>query len=98
MKAVEAVSGHAKHAIMAVKTAHRRSPKKWLDQAMADFPGGTWIVLQGRTMTGEVLLAVGYKYNTKKVLTFVATRGAALTEPGAPYKARYADAHGNVFV
>ena len=39
-------SGH--HAIFNVKTAHSRSPKKYLDETMKDFPGGTWISLEGR--------------------------------------------------
>ena len=40
-------SGH--HCTMIIKTAHSRSPKKWLDQTMKDMPGGTWIVLEGTT-------------------------------------------------
>ena len=41
-----ALAGH--HACMMVKTAHSRSPKKFLDETMKDFPGGTWITLEGR--------------------------------------------------
>ena len=41
-----ALAGH--HACMLVKTAHSRSPNKFLDETMKDFPGGTWITLEGR--------------------------------------------------
>ena len=39
---------------MIVKTAHTRLPKKFLEQKMADFPGGTWIVMEGRAEKEEV--------------------------------------------
>ena len=41
-----ALAGH--HACMLMKTAHFRSPNKFLDETMKDFPGGTWIILEGR--------------------------------------------------
>ena len=34
---------------------------------------------------GVNVVAVGYKYNSKKVLFFVMTKGAGSTEPGEPY-------------
>jgi len=48
-------SGH--HCTMITKTTHTRSPKKWLDKTMKDFPGGTWIVLEGTT---EVSIVTWY--------------------------------------
>ena len=59
---------------MMVKTAHARSPKNWLGEKLKDHPGGTWIVLERRAEEGVPLMAIGYKYNKKKVLTFVGTR------------------------
>jgi len=41
-----ALAGH--HTCMLVKTAHSRSPKKFLDETMKKFHGGTWITLEGR--------------------------------------------------
>ena len=70
--------GH--HAVMVIKTAHSRSPKKFFEETMADFPGGTWMVMEGRAeKEGVDLISVGYKYNKRKVLTFVMTKGAGKT-------------------
>ena len=92
-----ALAGH--HACMMVKTAHSRSPKKFLDETMKDFPGGTWITLEGRAQKeGIDLVCVGYKYNKKTVLTFVFTKGAGSTAPGESYEARFPDKYGNVCV
>lgn len=85
------------HAILCVKTAHGRFPKKFLEEEMAEMPGGCWVVMEARAeREGVDLVAMGYKYNKKKVLLFVMTRGAASTRAGRPYKAKYNDAYGNV--
>ncbi len=34
-------------------------------------------------------MALGYKYNRKKVLCFITTRGAGSTKDGVPYTQRY---------
>ena len=55
-----AQQGH--HAVLAVKTAHSRFPKKFLDDTMKEFPGGTWITMRGKCgRTGVELVAIGYK-------------------------------------
>ena len=82
---------------MSVKTAHARFPKTFLEQKMANFPGGTWIVMEGTTdKEGAPLVAIGYKYNKKKVLSFITTRGAGSTKPGEPYVANFPDCFGNL--
>ncbi len=50
--------------------------------------GATWIDL----------VCIGYKYNKKKVLTFVLSKGAGLTLEGVPYEARFPDIFGNVCI
>jgi len=66
---------------------------------MAQFPGGTWITLEGRAQKeGVDLVCIGYKYNKKKVLTFVLTRGAGSSEDGEPYHARFPDKFGNLCI
>ena len=88
-------SGH--HCCFMVKTAHSRSPKSFLEEHMKNMPGGTWIVLEGRAeKEGVDLVSLGYKYNRKKVLTFIFSKGAGSTVPGLPYVARFPDAYGNV--
>ena len=48
---------------------------------------------------GEIpLLAIGYKYNSRKVLGFIATEVAVSTEAGHPYLSCFPDIHSNVSV
>jgi hypothetical protein len=72
-----------------VKSAHTRFPKDFIESSMKTWPAGTHLVLHGTTGEGVKLLAIGYKYNKKKVLSFVATANAGHTEPGEPYRARW---------
>ena len=99
VKTVANIGKSGNHAVMMVKTAHARSPKKWLEEQMEEFLGGTWIVLEGRVQPEDIdLISIGYKYNKKKVLTFIATKGAGSTDAGEPYEARFPDKFGNVCV
>ena len=91
------VSLAGQHCIMQVKTAHSRFPKSFLDEKMKDFPGGTWITMEGTTeREGQDLVAIGYKYNKKTVLCFVCTKEAGTTEAGQPYEATFPGKYGNV--
>ena len=38
-----------------------------------------------RASGGRPLVAIRYKYNSRKVLGFITTKGARSTEPGDPY-------------
>jgi len=99
VKSASNVGKTGNHCCVVIKTAHSRSPKFWLEEKMKDFPGGTWIVLEGKPeKEGIDLICVGYKYNKKRVLTFVLTRGAGSTKAGEPYQARFPDKYGNVCV
>ena len=44
------------------------------------------------------LMAIGYKYNSRKVLGFIATKGDRSTEPGYPYLSRFPGIYSNVSV
>lgn len=79
----------------AVKTAHAGFPKKYIENVLGPLHAGSRIVLEA-ICDGEPLLAIGYKYNRRKVLSFVATKGAGVTTDGEPYLQRWADEHGNV--
>ena len=75
---------------------HKES-KKILENKMKDYQGGTWITM--RATVDEVdLVSFGYKYNKKKVLTFVMTKGSGSTRPGEPYVARFPGSFGNVCI
>jgi hypothetical protein len=58
---------------------------------MKTWPGGMSLVLEATTSKGVKHIAVGYKYNSSKVLCFVATKNAGSTLPGEPYRAQFID-------
>ena len=47
---------------------------------------------------GRPLIAVGYKYNTRKVLYFVVTENAGSTKTGIPHLSKYPDQFTNVAI
>ena len=77
-----------------VKTNHSRYPKKYLEQIMSKWPGGSFLNLTA-TIDGVTLFAIGYKYCNRKNLNFLWTEGAGHTEPGSPYEASWIDSNGN---
>ena len=90
-----AKSGH--HACFMIKTGYSKTPKKYLEETMKDFPGGTWITLETE-IDSVSLVCIGYKYNKRNILTFIFTKGAGSTAQGDPYEARFPDKFGNVCV
>ena len=64
-----------------------------LEKLMKDWPGGSYLVLEiNPRFPGErPLLSIGYKYNSRKVLGFIATEVAGSTEPGDPYLSLFPD-------
>jgi hypothetical protein len=82
----------------AMKTNHKLFPKDKIEEKMQNWPSGSHIVLECQTPKGHTLLAIGYKYNRKKTLCFLATKNAGSTMPGNPYEAKFPDSVGNVCV
>ena len=70
-----------------VKTSHQGYCLATLENLIKDWPGGSYLVLRitPRFPGESPLLAICYKYNSRKVLGFIATEGAGSTEPGDPY-------------
>lgn len=85
------------HFIGVVKTGHARYPKQWLEKNLATAPAGSRIHLEA-TVDGTDLIATGYKYNRRKVLCFISTKGASATVNGKAYEQRWADEFGNMCV
>ena len=85
------------HYVGALKTASAMFPKPYLQGVLQPLPDWARLVMEA-TVDNVKLVAIGYKYNRRKVLFFVATRGAGLTTPGVPYTQRWADEHGNMCV
>ena len=95
---VEVVVAGAKKGICFIahiKNAHSLFPKKELEDAMKDAPGGKWLTMK-TTVEGIDILAIAYKYNSKKTLFFCAPEGAGATIDGEPYVTRWPDQHGNL--
>jgi hypothetical protein len=95
---VEVVVAGAKKGICFIahiKNAHSLFPKKELEDAMKDAPGGKWLTMK-TTVDGIDILAIAYKYNSKKILFFCAPEGAGATIDGEPYITKWPDEHGNV--
>ena len=68
-----------------------------LENLMEDWPGGSYLVLKStpRFPVESSLLAIGYMYNSRKVLGFFSTEEAGSTEPGDPYLSRFPDIYSN---
>ena len=96
VKTAEACAEYGHEFIGPVKTATRLFPKEELENTMKNWPGGTYIVLEGTSPNGHSLISIGYKYNKRKVLCFVATKNAGKTTLGDPYHARFLDGMNNV--
>ena len=87
-------AGH--EVIAALKANHSCFPKVEIEEAMEDFPSGSHLVFECKSPAQVDLVAIGYKYNARKVLCFVATKNAGSTRPGRPYVAKFPDEYGNV--
>ena len=67
---------------------------------MKDWPGGSYIVLSRNTkVPGESpLIAILYKYNPWKILSFVDTAGEGSTTLGIPYLSKCPDQFYNLSI
>ena len=78
-----------------IKMGHALYPKDYLQTVLGPLPAGSRVVMIGNAR-GTPLTAIGYKYNRKKVLFFIATPAAGSVEDGNPYVQRWMDEHGNI--
>lgn len=96
VKAAAHIAGKGMHCIMQVKTSHSLFPKTYIEEALDGTPGGVHIVLRGKHPNGKTLVALGYRYSSKKTLFFIMTDRAGSTLPGTPYEMKFTDEFGNV--
>lgn len=82
-------------ALIHIKGAHALFPKEALDDALRGHPGGSHLEMV-TTIAGIKFIAIGYKYNSKKALFFLAPEGAGATTDGEPYRTKWPDADGNI--
>eukprot|EP00873_Tetraselmis_striata_P006477 jgi/Tetstr1/426741/TSEL_001678.t1 len=83
-----------RHFIGVVKSGHGMFPNAFLKSHLTSAPAGSRVALSA-IVDGLDLMALGYKYNMRKVLFFVATAGAGALEDGNPFIQRWADDFGN---
>ena len=72
--------GH--HYIGVLKTNSYGYPKAFLEMKMKYYPAGSYLVLEKCTKEEIDLLAIGYKYNRKKIMFFISTKSAGHAEEG----------------
>jgi hypothetical protein len=96
VKTAESIHRMGHEWIGIVKTSHSLFPKKEIKAKLQTWPGGMNLAMEATTVNGVKLIAVGYKYNSSKVLCFVATKNAGSTTPGDPYRARFTDDFDNL--
>lgn len=95
VKAAVAHGVNKVHFIGNVKTSHGGSPKKEIEEALKGRSGGSRVALTIE-IEGVKLVAVGYKYNSSKVIFFIMTEGAGALTNGSTYSAKFQDGVGNV--
>ena len=68
------------------KTSHKGVFLATLEKLMKDFPVGSYIFMKSTPIFtgGRPLLSIGYKYNSRKVLGFIATEGAGVLNQVIP--------------
>ena len=73
--------------IIMVKTNRKLLCKDTIDNTTKDWPGGSYLILKRKyTVTRDInLIAIGYKYNYRKVPNYIYTEGTWTKKDGIPY-------------
>ena len=91
VKAAAAMAAEGVESIMQIKTNHSLFPKTFIESSLEGAPGGVHIVLEGIHPNGHKLVAIGYRYSSRKTLMFVMSAKAGSTTPGEPYEMKFVD-------
>ena len=86
-KAAEAAMELGAELIGLVMTNTKGFCKEKIEKLKKDWPGGSYLVLSSKPIVpgDRTLIAIGYKYNARKVLYFIVTENAGSTKTGIPY-------------
>jgi len=95
LQAAMALSKSGREFIGVIKMGHALFPKQYFQDILGPLPSSSRLVLTAN-VEGVDLVAIGYKYNRRKVLFFISTSGVANILNGEPYVQRWADDHGNL--
>ena len=65
--------------------------KETIEKLTKDWPGGSYLVLRSKPMVpgDRPIIAIGYKYNARKVLSFIVTDNTGITNTGTIYLSQY---------
>ena len=82
------------------KTNNKGFCKEIIEKLTMDWPGGSYLVLRRKHMVpgDRLLIAIGYKYNAQKVLSFIVTDNTGSINTGIPYLYKYPDQFINVSI
>ena len=74
--------------------------KEKIEKLTNDWPGGFYLMLRNKPMVpgDRPLIAIGYKYNARKVLYFIVTDNAWSTNTVITYLSKYPDQYNNVAI
>ena len=74
--------------------------KEIIENLTNDWPGSSYFVLRSKPMVprDRPLIAIGYKYNARKVTCFIVTDNAGITNTVIPYLSKYPDQFTNVSI
>ena len=99
-KAAESAMELGAELIVMVKTNTKGFCKEKIEKLTKDWPGGSYLVLRSKPMVpgGRPLIDIGYKYNARKVLSFIVTENAGSTKTDIPYLSKYPDQFINVAI
>ena len=83
-----------------VKTNTNGFCKDNIEKLTNDFPEGSYLVLRSKPMVpgDRPLIAIDYKYNARKVLSFIVTDNKGRTKTGINYLSKYTDQFTNVAI
>ena len=83
-----------------VKTNTKVFCKETIEKLTKDWPGGSYLMLRSKPMVpgDRPLISIGYKYNARKVLSFIVTYNTGSTNNGIAYLSKYTDQFTNVAI
>ena len=99
-KAEEAAMEVGAQLVCIVKTNTKGFFKENIEKLTNYWSGGSYLVLRSNHMVprGRLLIAIGYKYNVRKVIYFIVTDNTWITQEGLPYLSKYSDKSNNVSI
>ena len=98
MKSSEEAISEGVHYCGPVNMIHKCFCIYKLEKITKDWYGGSYLVMKStpKVPGDRPLMAIGYKYNSRKVLGFISTGGVRSTEPGDPYLSLLRGIYSNV--